>query len=60
MPAERAMGFLIERLSKAVDVARRSRVSETVEEEDCESRSIRASIAATGIVRSGSEARRDL
>lgn len=57
MPAEREMGLGMDRFRCAVDVARRSRVSETVEAWEQVRSSTRASIAATGMVRSGSEAR---
>lgn len=52
------MGFGMARLRVAVEVARRSRVSEMVLEVDWERRRTRASMAATGMVRSGSEERR--
>lgn len=54
MPADNAMGFGIDSLRCCVEVSRRSRVSDIVEEEDWERRWTRASIAAIGIVISGS------
>ena len=52
------MGFGIARLRVEVEVARRSRVSDMVLEVDWESRRTRDSMAATGMVRSGSQDRR--
>lgn len=61
VPAEREMGFATERFRRWVDVARRSRVSEIVERVGGreERRRTRDSMAATGMVKSGSERRRD-
>lgn len=55
------MGFATERFRRWVDVARRSRVSEIVERVGGreERRRTRDSMAATGMVKSGSERRRD-
>lgn len=62
VPAEREMAFEIDRFSWAVEVARRSRVSEMVERVGGseERRRTRDSMAATGMVRSGSERRREM
>ena len=55
MPAEREMGFGIARLRVAVEVASKSKVSEMVVGGGGWERSrMKDSIAATGIVRSGS------
>lgn len=61
MPAEREMGLGTERFSREVEVARRSRVSEMVERVGGreERRRTRDSMAAMGMVRSGSEWRRE-
>ena len=58
MPAESDMGFAIASLRVVVCCERRDNVSEIVEAEELARASTRASIAATGIVISGSEARR--
>ena len=59
MPAEREMGFRTERFNSAVAVSRRVRVSDIVEGGEWERRRTRASMAATGIVKSGSDWRRE-
>ena len=60
MPAERAIQLGIALRRVVADECRRLRVSETVVAGDEVMRAIRASIAAIGGVRSGSEARIDL
>lgn len=54
MPAERGIGFGIERFRCAVWVARRESISEMVEGGEWVRRRISASMAATGMVRRGS------
>jgi hypothetical protein len=60
VPAERPIGLGMAFFRWAVDCARRSRVSEIVEDGECVRSSTRASIAAMGMVRSGSERRSSL
>ena len=60
MPAERDIEFGIERLSVETEDSRMERVSEMVLREGVEARrETRDSIAATGMVNPGSEAKRD-
>lgn len=58
MPAEREIGFAVEDMRVSVRPERYSSVSEIVEVGRCESARTRDSIAATGIVMSGSDWRR--
>lgn len=58
MPADREIGFAVEDISVCVKPERYSNVSEMVEVGRWESASTRDSIAATGIVISGSDWRR--
>lgn len=59
MPAERAIGFATEDFRILVYCDRRERVSDVVLDGKCERRRIKDSIAATGMVRRGSEERRE-
>ena len=58
MPADRAIGLGMAALRATVDSERRERVSELVLGGEWERRRMSASIAATGMVRRGSERRR--
>ena len=60
VPAERPIAFGVERFNRSEDVRKRSRVSEMVLEELCVRRRISDSIAAIGMVRSGSFRSRSL
>ena len=55
VPAERPIGFAMDLLRWAVDFSSRSRVSDMVDDGECVSRRTSASMAAIGIVKSGSE-----
>lgn len=55
VPAERPMGLGMEFFKCVVDFSKRSSVSDIVDEGEFVRRSTRASIAAIGIVKSGSD-----
>lgn len=54
------MGFEIDRFRCAVDFSSKSNVSDIVDEGECVRRRTRASMAAMGMVKSGSERRSSL